>query len=325
MIKRTLYFGNPAYLSLQQAQLKVRLPEVEKTIHEGYQGLSAEGAEKFKKEAAASIPIEDIGVLILDHQQIVITQALIAALLDNNVAIINCDKHHMPSGLFLPLAGSTLQSERFKHQIESSLPLKKNLWQQTVSAKIKNQAALLAYAGFEHKNMLHWAYEVKSGDSENHESRAAAYYWATLFSKKLPQFKRHREGIAPNNLLNYGYAILRAIVARGLVASGLLPTLGIYHRNKYNAYCLADDIMEPYRPFVDKVVYDIVMHHDDFEDLSIELKKELLKIPTLDIYIDNERSPLMVGLQRSTASLARCFEGTQRKIIYPDLSYILKA
>jgi CRISPR-associated protein Cas1 len=319
MIKRTLYFGNPAYLSLQQAQLKMRLPEVEKTIQEGFQGLSAEGAEKFKKEAAASIPIEDIGVVILDHQQIVITQALMGALLDSNVAIINCDKQHMPSGLFLPLAANTLQTERFKAQIEASQPLKKNLWQQTVSAKINNQAALLAYAGHEHENMLYWAESVKSGDTQNHEARAAAYYWSKLFSNKIPEFKRHREGEAPNNLLNYGYAILRAIVARGLVASGLLPTLGIYHRNKYNAYCLADDIMEPYRPFVDKVVYDIVMHHDDYEELSIELKKELLKIPTLDIFIDGERSPLMVGLQRSTASLARCFEGTQRKITYPQL------
>lgn len=319
MIKRTLYFGNPAYLSLQQAQLKVRLPEVEKTIQEGFQGLSADGAEKFKKEATASIPIEDIGVVVLDHQQIVITQALMGALLDNNVAIINCDKQHLPSGMFLPLAGNTLQTERFKAQIEASQPLKKNLWQQTISAKIYNQAALLAYAGHEHENMLYWAESVKSGDGQNHESRAAAYYWSKLFSNKIPEFKRHREGDAPNNLLNYGYAILRAIVARGLVASGLLPTLGIFHRNKYNAYCLADDIMEPYRPFVDKVVYDIVMYHDDYEDLSLELKKELLKIPTLDIYIDGERSPLMVGLQRSTASLARCFEGTQRKIVYPEL------
>lgn len=319
MIKRTLYFGNPAYLSLQQAQLKVRLPEVEKTIQEGYQGLSIEGAEKFKKEASASIPIEDIGVVILDHQQIVITQALMGALLDNNVAIINCDKQHLPSGLFLPLAGNTLQTERFKAQIEASLPLKKNLWQQTVSAKIHNQAALLAYAGHEHENMLYWAESVKSGDNQNHEARAASYYWNKLFSNKIPEFKRHREGEAPNNLLNYGYAILRGTVARGLVASGLLPTLGIFHRNKYNAYCLADDIMEPYRPFVDKVVYDIVMHQSKFDDLSLELKKELLKIPTLDIVIDNERSPLMVGLQRTTASLARCFEGTQRKIVYPEL------
>lgn len=319
MIKRTLYFGNPAYLSLQQAQLKVRLPEVEKTIQEGYQGLSAEGAEKFKKEATASIPIEDIGVVVLDHQQIVITQALIGALLDNNVAIINCNKQRLPSGLFLPLAGNTIQTERFKHQIEASVPLKKNLWQQTVSAKIKNQASLLKYAGIPFENMLQWANSVKSGDSENHESRAAAYYWSNLFSKKIPLFKRHREGEPPNNLLNYGYAILRGVVARGLVASGLLPTLGIFHRNKYNAYCLADDIMEPYRPFVDKVVYDIVMHHDDYEDLSIELKKELLKIPTLDIHIAGERSPLMVGLQRTTASLAKCFEGKQRKIIYPEL------
>lgn len=318
MIKRTLYFGNPAYLSLMQAQLKVRLPGVEKNIQEGYQGLSAEGAEKFKKEATASIPIEDIGVVILDHPQIVITQALIGALLDNNVAIINCDKQHLPSGLFMPLAVNTVQTERFKAQIEASLPLKKNLWQQTVSAKIYNQAAVLAYAGFEHQNMLYWAESVKSGDNQNHEARAAAYYWNTLFSKKISDFKRHREGIPPNNLLNYGYSILRAMVARGLVASGLLPTLGIYHRNKYNAYCLADDIMEPFRPFVDKLVYDIVMHHDDYEDLSLELKKELLKIPTIDIFIDGDRSPLMVGLQRTTASLARCFEGTQRKIVYPE-------
>jgi CRISPR-associated protein Cas1 len=319
MIKRTLYFGNPAYLSLWQGQLKVRLPEVENNIREGVQFLSAEAAEKFKKEAAATIPVEDIGVVVLDNRQIVITQALLGALLENNVAVINCDTQHLPSGLFLPLAGNSQQSERFKSQIEASLPLKKNLWQQTVIAKIKNQAALLAYAGHEKENMLYWAESVKSGDAENHEARAAAYYWSKLFSNKIPGFIRQREGDPPNNLLNYGYAILRALVARSLVASGLLPTLGIFHRNKYNAFCLADDIMEPYRPFADKVVYDIVMNHNDYRELTTGLKKELLKIPTLDIFINSERSPLMVGLQRTTASLARCFEGLQRRLVYPEL------
>lgn len=309
MIKRTLYFGNPAYLSKKNDQLLVKLPEVE---------TNKSLPEHFRKEAQASIPIEDIGVVVLDHQRITVSQALIVALLDNNVSVITCDEKHHPTGLMLPLSGSTIQSERFKNQIDASLPLKKNLWQQTVIAKIRNQAALLARYSVPHENMLRWASVVRSGDSGNHEARAAAYYWGSVF-RKLPDFRRGRDLEPPNAVLNYGYAILRAIVARGLVSSGLLPTLGIFHRNKYNAYCLADDIMEPYRPFVDSLVCEMVEHGEDFTMVTPKLKQQLLQVPALDILIDGERSPLMVGLQRTTASLARCFDGRAKKILYPEL------
>ena len=240
-------------------------------------------------------------------------------MLDNNTAVITCDGTHHPSGLLLPLSVHNIQAERFRAQINASEPLKKQLWQQTVSAKIVNQAMLLKKRGVGIQNMLFWAREVKSGDTENHEGRAAAYYWKNLFRDDM-KFTRDRFGEPPNNVLNYGYAILRAIVARGLVGSGLLPTLGIHHTNKYNAYALADDIMEPYRPFVDAIVCDILDNGEDISELSTSLKKQLFVIPVLDIIIAEEKSPLMVGLQRTTASLAKCFEGNNRKVIYPEFS-----
>jgi CRISPR-associated protein Cas1 len=167
------------------------------------------------------------------------------------------------------------------------------------------------------KTLRNWAGEVKSGDSGNHEAKAAAWYWKRLFPEFL-EFRRERYGSPPNNLLNYGYAILRAVVARSLVGSGLLPTLGIFHRNQYNAYCLADDIMEPYRPFVDKVVVNIVRMNGKFLELTPSMKKELLGIPVMDVLVNGEKSPLMVGVQKTTASLAKCFEGQQRKMLYPE-------
>jgi len=264
------------------------------------------------------VPIEDIGVVILDNQQITITHAALAALLQNNAAVITCNDTHHPVGLFLPLDGHDIQSERFRHQITATEPLKKQLWQQTVSAKILNQAAILNERGIETDNMLHWAKSVRSGDPDNYEGRAAAYYWQYIFGPPADgNFFRRREGEAPNNLLNYGYAILRAMVARSLVGSGLLPTLGIHHRNKYNAYCLADDIMEPYRPYVDKLVCEIVDDGEDFEFLTIALKARLLGMAERDVHIEKDHSPLMVGLQRTTASLAKCYEGKSRKILYP--------
>jgi len=194
--------------------------------------------------------------------------------------------------------------------------LKKQLWQQTIQAKILNQAAILAERNIDHENMLHWAKSVRSGDPDNYEGRAAAYYWKNVFPKKV-EFFRNREGNPPNNLLNYGYAILRAIVARSLVCSGLLPTLGIHHRNKYNAYCLADDIMEPYRPYVDKIVLKIIDNGENFLELGSSIKSQLLGIATVDVRFERGRSPLMVGLQSTTASLAKCYEGKNRKILYP--------
>ena len=303
MIKRTLYFGNPAYLKTKDEQLLIVLP----TEIIGGQPLP---------EETRTVPIEDIGVLIIDHQQITITQALISKLLANNVALITCDSTHHPTGLLLNLDGHTLQSAKFQAQVEASVPLKKQLWQQTVAAKINNQAAMLESIRIPAKNLRNWAAEVKSGDSDNHEAVAAAYYWKNIFPDFL-QFKRYREGPPPNNLLNYCYAILRAVVARSIVASGLLPTLGIFHKNQYNAYCLADDMMEPYRPFVDKLVVNIVNLNGKFLELTPAMKKDLLNLPAMDVIINEEKSPLMVAVQKTTASLAKCFENKQRKILYP--------
>lgn len=310
MIKRTLYFGNPAYLCVRLEQLEVRLPEVEK---------NETLPESFKQSSVKRIPIEDIGVMVLDHKQITITQGTLSALLNNNVAVITCDEHRMPSGLMLPLSGNTTQSERFRHQIEASLPLKKQLWQQTIQAKILNQSAVLyRQRGLECGNMEAWAKQVKSGDADNLEGRAAAFYWQTLFGD-IKGFHRDREGVPPNNLLNYGYAILRAVVARSLVGSGLLPTLGIHHHNRYNAYCLADDIMEPYRPYVDNLVAEIIDSGIDISTLSKEIKSKLLSIPVLDVVINGRRSPLMIGVGMTTASLYKCYSGEIRKIAYPTM------
>lgn len=310
MIKRTLYFGNPSYLSLKNDQLVLKLPEVENnaTVPEG-----------FKQAHERTFPIEDLGVVILDHKQITITQALISALLANNCAIITCDSRRMPCGLFLPLEGNTLQEERFAEQINASLPLKKQLWQQTVAQKIANQAAVLSsFTETEVGNMLQWAKNVRSGDSDNLEARAAAYYWAHLFPD-IPGFTRGREGDYPNNFLNYGYAILRAVVARALVATGLLPTFGIHHRNRYNAYCLADDVMEPYRPFVDQKVLELMSTFPEEMELSKAVKAELLQIPTMEVRINGVRSPLMIAVSTSVTSLQKCYAGQSKRLIYPEL------
>ena len=311
MIKKTLYFGNPAYLSLRNAQLVIKIPEVEKndTL-----------PETIKHQFEVTKPIEDIGVVILDNRQITVTSGVIEALLENNCALITCDAKSMPVGLMLPLYGNTTQNERFRKQLEASLPLKKQLWQQTIQAKISNQAAILSICTNEEtKCMLVWANDVRSGDPNNIEARAAAYYWKSLFSE-IEGFTREREGMAPNNLLNYGYAILRAIVARGLVTSGLLPTLGIHHHNRYNAYCLADDIMEPYRPFVDKLVFDLYKQYGKDVSLTKDVKSVLLSIPTLDVRINGKRSPLMVAVGQTTASLYKCFSGELRRIVYPTIN-----
>ncbi len=310
MVKKTLYFGNPAYLSLRNCQLVVKLPQVEKN---GSLSLH------FKKEAERTFPVEDLCVVILDDQRITITQALMECLSINNCALITCDASHHPIGLMLPMEGNTLLSERSRYQVECTKPLRKQLWQQTIQAKIANQAAnLQQLVNIDCGNMLQWMKQVRSDDSDNHEARAATYYWKNIFPE-FPGFVRRREGLPPNNLLNYGYAILRALVARSIVATGLLPSLGIHHHNRYNAYCLADDLMEPYRPIVDRLVRHIIKNFDDLEDLSLELKRTLLAIPTVDVTIDGHNRPLMVAVDQTTASLYKCYAGESKRIIYPEL------
>ena len=293
MIKRVLCFENPARLSLKLAQMVVELQDVTRTL-----------------------PIEDIGVVILDHKQITITHALIDALLANNVAIVTSNDKHLPVGLMLPLDGNTLQSERFRAQIDASEPLKKQMWQQTIVAKILGQAHVLGTRLIKHNNMLKWAKDVRSGDTENMEARAAAFYWRNMFEKDA--FIRDPQGLPPNNLLNYGYSIVRAMMARALVGAGLLPTLGIHHHSRYDAYCLADDIMEPYRPFVDMKVLEMWKNGGITSDISSDQKRELLGITTMDVNISGHRSPMMLAIQTTAQSVQKCFSGEARKIIYPD-------
>lgn len=310
MIKRTLYFGNPAYLSLNNSQLLVRLIEQEEK--------NESGQEK-KQEVSASIPVEDIGMLILDNDRLTITHGLMQALQENNCAVLVCDKKHMPQSLLLPLEGNSIQQERYEDQLKASEPLKKNLWAQTVIQKIKNQAAVLSSLGMD-SAYLHPLYKnVKSGDSTNQEAASARYYWQSLFGH-LEDFNRYREGPAPNAWLNYGYAIVRATMARSIVSSGLLPTLGIFHRNRYNAFCLADDLMEPYRPVVDQLVYRMVEKFGTTTELDKEHKSMLLKLPVMDVLLEGEKSPLMIATQRTSSSLVKCYAGIQKKLILPEFS-----
>ena len=302
MIKRTLHMGSPCHLKCANSQLVV-----------SYNHIKGQEAMPDK-----TVPIEDIGILVLEHQQITLTHYLLDALVGNNVAVITCNDTHHPTGMMLPLEGNTIQSERFRYQIEATEPLKKQLWQQTVKAKIANQAAVFDKWGITNKLLVNLSNSILSGDTGGHEATAAAHYWQNLFPPAWLFFRR-RDGVPPNNLLNYGYAILRASMARALVGSGLLPTFGIFHRNRYNAYCLADDIMEPYRPFVDMVVRTIVDETSIVVTLTQDFKIKLLNVLNTDVLLDGNKSPLMVAMQRTATSLARCYAGEQRKILYPEL------
>lgn len=302
MIKRTLFFGNPAYLSTKNDQLVLKYPN---------------------SEEEKTIPIEDLGYIVLEDPQITITNGLLMKLVQNKTAVITCDKQHLPCSFFQPLVGHSEQTERMRYQLNASLPLKKQLWQQTVMVKIDNQASHFLMRDKNALRLKRYVKEVKSGDFGNQEAIAAAYYFQNLF--EVDGFSRNQKGVAPNNLLNYGYAILRAVAARALVSSGLLPSVGIFHHNKYNPFCLADDIMEPYRPYVDAVVYDIVESGCNIEELNRNIKSSLLMIPAIDVIIDGKRSPLMNAMSRTTSSLYDCFEGGRRKILYPELKSSLES
>lgn len=298
MIKRTLLFSNPVHLSTRKNQVVIKYPDEEKQ---------------------PTVPIEDVGVLLMEHPQITISHTLISKLLANNAAIVTCDAQHLPQGMMLNLNGHHTQQEQFRNQMGVSEEMKARLWQQTVQAKIRNQAALLRQNGLDTQNMERWAGKVQPGDPDNYEARAAANHWKKLFEEHIRSFKRGRFEGAPNNLLNYGYAVLRAVIARSLVGSGLLPTLGYHHRNKYNAYCLADDVMEPYRPYVDELVLELVRSLDDYDELTRQIKGELLQVPVLDAFIGGQSSPLMLAAQQTTSSLAKCYAGDRKTIKFPEM------
>lgn len=294
MLKRTLFFGNPYHISTRDKQLHITERETGEI---------------------RTVPVEDVGFIVFEHPYITFTQSTMQLLAENNTAVIFCDQKYHPSSMLFHLDTHYIQTERFKHQINASEPLKKQLWQQTIKYKIENQAALLKRQGKSEEPLLLKAKRVRSGDSSNEEAKAARLYWSKLFGGG---FRRERFGESPNPALNYGYAILRAATARALAGSGLLSTLGIHHRNKYNSFCLADDIMEPYRPFVDQLVLEMMGEGMNCADLGKAEKAKLLRVLTVDTSFSGQVSPLMIAMSRTTASLAGCFEGKSRKILYPE-------
>jgi len=292
MLKKSILLENKASISTKNLQLVIKTETRESTI-----------------------PIEDIGYLVIDHPEIYLSIPALNLLIDNNTAVIICNTNHLPNGMFLNLKSHHIQQEIFKNQINASAPLKKQLWQQTITEKITNQGILLKKITLKTNNFEFLASKVLSGDSSNMEGVAANFYWKSFFEHN---FKRERFGDYPNNFLNYGYAILRASTARALSGSGLLNTLGIHHKSKYNAFALADDIMEPFRPIVDEKVAEIMQNYSE-QELNTAIKAELLQILTRTVYFKDEKSPLMVALQKTASSLQQCYTGERKKIKYPKL------
>jgi CRISPR-associated protein Cas1 len=292
MIKKTILIENKSSISAKNLQLIIK-SEIKES----------------------SIPIEEIGFLVVDHPEIYLSIPAMNLLIENNTALIICATNHLPNGMFLNLNSHHIQQEIFKNQIDASVPLKKQLWQQTIIEKITNQGILLEKIEKSKNQFEFLASKVLSGDTTNMEAVAASQYWKRFFETG---FKRERFGNYPNNFLNYGYAILRAATARALSGSGLLNTLGIHHKSKYNAFALADDIMEPFRPIVDEAVLKIIQNYEE-QELNTKIKAELLQILTRTVYFKNEKSPLMVALQKTASSLQQCYTGERKKIKYPKL------
>ncbi len=296
MITRSIYIGNPAHLRLKDEQLYITDP--------------------ITKDVKGKVAIEDLGLLMLDHFQITLSHQLIQKMMGHNVVMISCDAHHLPHGIMLPLHGHTEHSARLKDQLQASEPLKKQLWKQTIESKISNQRDVLRTLGNYYEPMENYLSQVTSGDVTNMEGIAAQHYWKYLISL---DFLRERFGDSPNQFFNFGYAVLRSIVARAIVETGLLPVLGIFHRNKYNAYCLADDLMEPYRPFVDLLVMKWLEKNPEAEELCRDFKAYMLQIATNDVMIENKKRPLMIAVKTTAVSLYKCYSGEKRLMAYPHL------
>ena len=294
MIKRTLFFSNAVCLTLKNKQLVIQNKETREET---------------------TVPIEDIGFVILENNQIYVSIPVINALADNNAAVVFCNEKHLPFSMNLPLDCNTIQNQLFTAQLETTLAIKKNCWKQIIEQKIKNQARVLEKYKIDSKKLKQYATEVKSNDSTNREAIAAKLYWDLLIDV---DWIRSRHGEYPNNLLNYGYAILRAATARALIGSGLLPTFGIHHHNKYDAYALADDVMEPYRPFIDDEVLEFMETNNCAEEIPLSFKKAILNVLTRDVEIGKKTSPLMIALTITSSSLVKVFNGLTKELALPE-------
>lgn len=293
MIKRTIVFTSPCKVTVKDNQLIV---------------------ENRDSGEVKKAPVEDLGIVIIEHPMTNISIPALNALSANNCAVVLCDTRHMPVSMLFNLESNSVQAERYRQQSEASLPFKKNLWKQIIQAKILNQSRLLSELGLDGEKLKPYYMNVKSGDTDNREGIAASIYWDSLLGK---EFVRTRYGDDPNPLLNYGYAILRAGMTRAIMGSGLFPAFGLFHKNRYNAFPLADDLMEPYRPYVDQLVVQSL--REGKGQLNTESKQLLLKVMFLDTRFKDMTRPLELALSITTASMARCFAGESKTIEYPEL------
>lgn len=292
MIKRIIEISKPAYIYISQTQLCVER----------------------EKECVAQISVEDLGILILDNPAIVITQAVVKVCQQNGAAVLFCDERHLPISVTLPLFdGHSLHTKVLREQLSMTLPLRKRLWQQVVKEKIEQQIVTLDKAGCNSEGLKRLVKKVKSGDSDNCEAQAARQYWQLLMGKS---FRRDRFKSGANSLLNYGYSIIRAMIARAIVGTGLHPAIGLYHKNQYNGLCLADDLMEPLRPWVDWQVYEL--QKDDLKPkIDQGTKRTLLALITQDVFFDKRRMPLFVAAHSMAACLKEAHSNKDINLIYP--------
>ena len=298
MIKRTIEISqNSAHLSVRLDQLLIQTHDQPEEKH-------------------TSIPCEDIGILLVDHQRNTYSHTVLANLAEHGGVMVVCGRNHMPAAMLLPLADHTQVVWRVNDQIAISRPLQKQLWQQLVQAKIRGQAANLEHDEKLQSKLKSIARNVRSGDAGNAEAHASRLYWRAWLGPDRP-FKRgmDRKAPPPNNLLNYGYAVLRATIARAIVAAGLMPMLGLHHSNRSNAFCLADDLIEPFRPMVDRRARDLFTK--GMSELSQTTKAGLLQLLAEPVYLNDEKGPLMVSVQKMVSSLVKCYEGSSRTLDIP--------
>jgi CRISPR-associated protein Cas1 len=268
-------------------------------------------------EEVGRVPLEDLGVLILDAADTVYTHWVLAEALAAGAVVVPCGRDHLPCGLFLPQDNS-LQTQRLAAQIAAPLPLKKRLWKQIVQAKVRHQAAALPQDSPARGRIANLITQVRSGDPTNVEAQAARIYWQALFGPGAPGFRRNPDAEdGPNTLLNYGYAVLRAAVARAIAGAGLHPSFGLHHHNRGNPFALADDLLEPLRPLVDRKAKALV----EFGQANItpNTKRELLSLLTEEVEVADLKGPLLVALERTVASLVRCYAGEQAKLDLPEI------
>ena len=272
---------------------------------------------KRDEKETVTIPLAEIAVIVVSHPMVTYTQSVLSGLCISGGAFITCDEKHLPVGILLPIAANYVQTERFAQQAKASEPTKKKLWQQVTKAKVKAQGKLLDELHKDDAGLLELAKKVLSGDTSNIEAQASQRYWKNIFNN--PKFRRERFAKDQNRFLNYGYTVLRAIVARGICAAGLHPSLGIHHHNKYDAFCLASDLMEPFRALVDKSVVKIANEFGDDAPMDKEVKGALLSTFLQRFELDGESRTLFDIAFKTASSLAQVYAGEKKKLVLPEI------